>query len=198
MGKFILTTFIFLTTGVVFSQSKKDLGISFGIGVFNSPYYTNAKNREFYNLDFDYYIGNRHILSANFLKGSHRYYDSVHSNNAVPLSTPGYEDNTNSEADYLTFSVLYKYKLVNQKNISVNVGAGAGIMTQIILYPYTEGNLVDFRQSSWTDLAFPIRFEADYQFAQHFKFGLLAGCYIHPDYPILGNYVGLRVSYVFK
>jgi len=198
MKKIILSIIILTTTVSVFSQNKKNMTISFGMGVFNSPYYVNAMKREFYNFDFDYSVGSRHILSANFLKGNHRYYDSVHSNNAVPLSTPGYEDNTNSEADYLTFSVLYKYKLINRKRISVNLGAGAGIMTQIVLFPFTQGNIVDFRQSSWTDLVFPVRFETDYQFGKQFKFGLMAGLYIHPDYPTLGNHAGFKLSYIFK
>jgi hypothetical protein len=200
MKKLLLATFAFLTTAAVFSQTKKDLSISFAAGAFNSPYYTNDKKREFYSFDFDHYIGSRHILSANFLKGSHRYYDNVHTANAVPLSTPGYENHTNTEADYMTFSVLYKYKLVNYKNLSVNVGAGAGIMTQVIEYPINVSsvNIIDFGQSSWTDLVFPTRLEIDYQFAKHFKFGVLAGLYIHPDYPTLGNHAGFRLSYLIK
>jgi hypothetical protein len=198
MRKSILTIFIILSIHTVSGQGKKDLTISLGTGVFNSPYYTNAYKREFYNLDFDYQSGGRHIISANFLKGSHRYYDSINSNNAVPLSTPGYETNANSEADYFTFSVLYKYKLINNKRISVNIGAGAGIMTQVILFPYTQGSSVDFKQSSWTDLVFPVRLESDYQFARQFKVGILAGLYIHPDYPVLGQHLGVRVGYIFK
>jgi len=198
MKTITLTIFILFSSWTAFTQSKKDVTIAFGIGAFNSPYYENAHKREFYNFDFDYHIESRHILSANFLKGSHRFYDNVHSNNAVPLNTPGYEDNANSEADYFTFSVLYKYKLVNSNKISVNLGAGAGIMTQVILFPYTQGNMVDFRQSSWTNLVFPLRMETDYRIAKHFKVGLLAGFYINPNYAVLGNHLGLRLSYILK
>jgi hypothetical protein len=198
MKKIIFTTVALLTAEILFSQTKKDLGISFGVGMFNSPYYQNAKKRNFYNFDFDYYIGNRHILSASFLKGNHLFYDNVHSNNAVPLTTPGYEDNTNSDAEYFTFSILYKYKLISYKKASVQVGTGAGIMTQVILFPYTAGNIVDFRQSSWNDLVFPLRLEADYELFRRFKLGIMGGLYILPDYPILGNHAGLRFTYVLK
>ena len=200
MKKTLFSVLVFIIPWTAFSQVKRDLAVSFGMGIFNSPYYTNAQQREFYSLDFDYHIGNRHILSTNFLKGKHRYYDSTHSNNAVPLSTPGYEDNANTDADYLTFSVLYKYKVINKKRFSVDLGAGAGIMTQIILFPFSDGTNVDinFRESTWTDLVFPIRLDADYKLSNHFKLGLLGGLYFHPDYPILGYHSGFRLSYIIK
>ena len=196
MKKITLTAFAFLSALTIFSQTKRDLSISLGVGMFNSPYYTNAKKRTFYNLDFDYHIGSRQILSANFLKGNHLYYDSTHSNNAVPLNIPGYENNANSEADYFTFSVLYKYEVIACRKASVQLGAGAGIMTQVILFPYTVGNSIDFRQSSWTDLVFPFRVEADYQLSKNFKLGIMGGLYIHPDYPFLGNHAGVRLTYI--
>lgn len=197
MNKLLLSICIIMGPFIVLSQNKKDMSVSFGVGIFNSPYYTNAYKREFYSLEFDYHLQSRHILSASFLKGSHRYYDSIHPNNAIPLNTPGYEDNANTEADYFTFSVLYKYKLID-KRISLSLGAGAGIMTQVIVFPYTEGNIVDMRQSSWTNLVFPLRIDIDYLIAQHFKAGLMSGTYVHPDYPFLGNYAGLRLSYIIK
>ncbi|MGZ8536845.1 MAG: hypothetical protein ACXWV9_01215 [Flavisolibacter sp.] len=192
----ILTLIIGHLATNLFAQETKDLRISMAVGIFNSPYYTNAKKREFYNFDADYFITERHILSTNFMSGHHRYYDNVRSNNAVPLNTPGYEENTNATADYLTFSVLYKYKLLNTKKIAISIGSGFGIMTQTKLYPFTEGNIVDFRESTWTDLVFPLRTEFDYKLSKHFQIGLIGGLYIHPDYPILGYHAGPRLSYV--
>lgn len=194
----ILTFIITFLATTLSAQGKKDLRLSLSTGIFNSPYYTNARKREFYNFDFEYFINNRHILSTSFMSGHHRYYDNVLSNNAVPLNITGYEKNTNSTTNYLTFSVLYKYKLVNTKTFSINIGAGTGIMTQTKTYPFTEGNIVDFRQSGWTDLVFPVRTEFDYKLSNHFQIGLIGGFFIHPDYPILGYYAGPRLSYVLK
>jgi hypothetical protein len=198
MKKVVLAVFMVYTTIILFGQEKKDLTISVGAGRFNSPYYTNNKTRTFFNFDFDYYISERHIISTNFLSGKHRYYDSLNSNNAVPLSTPGYEDNANATADYSTFSLLYKYKLLNNKKAALNLGTGIGIMRQTVAFPYTQGNITDIRQSSWADLVFPVRLEIDYKFSKFFQVGLLGGCFIHPDYPILGYHLGTRVSYVLK
>jgi hypothetical protein len=187
---------LFCTT--LSAQDKKDLQVSFSAGAFNSPYYTNDIHREFYNIDFDYFISKRHIISSSFMSGHHRYFDDVLSNNAVPITRPGYEDNANATADYLTFSVMYKYKILSDKKLSLNIGAGAGIMTQTKTYPFTDGNSVDFRESGWTDLVFPVRAELDYRFAKHFLFGFITGLYIHPDFPVLGVHLGPRLSYLIK
>ena len=198
MTKFIFTIVLFLTSTFLVAQDSKDLTISFGTGIFNSPYYSNAKQREFYNFDFDYHITNRHILSVNFLAGHHLYYDSILSNNAVPLATPGYDKNTNSTADYFVFSFLYKYRFVDSKSFYLNAGVGAGLMLQRKTYPYTSGNIVSFRESGWEDLVFPLKLEIGYKITKHFQTGVIGGLYIHPDYPTLGYHTGIRFGYVIK
>jgi hypothetical protein len=203
MKKLFLASLATFLIFPVFSQEKKEMVVSFASGWFNSPRYVNDIKKQFYNLGFDYSLGKRHILSADFLKGDHGHYDSIHSNNAVPLSIPGYEDNANTDADYYTFSVMYKYKAIARKKVSLQCGAGAGIMTQVILFPYTTitsptTTSVDYRQASWSSLVFPLRVEVDYSFANHFKLGVLMGTYIHPDYAFLGNHTGFKLSYVIK
>ena len=194
MTKTILTVFLGLATTSLLGQDKKDLTISLGTGLFNSPYFTNAHARVFYSVDVDYSINRRHTLSSSFLSGTHWYYDDILTNNAVPL----YENNTNAEADYRIFSLLYKLAPVNNNKFSLHFGAGAGIMTQIVTYPYTDGNVVDFRESTWTDLVFPVKAEGNYKLSKHFQCGIVGGFFIHPDYPFLGYHAGARLSYVIK
>jgi hypothetical protein len=193
----ILTGFIVLSSS---AQDKKNLTISLATGFLNSPYYTNAKTRQFYNVDFTYHLNERHKIASSFLSGEHLYYDNEKSNNAVPLTTPGYEENTNATADYRVFSILYKYAFLNKKKISITLAAGAGIMTQVVVYPYTEVTptgvvIVDFRQSSWTDLVFPVRLDIDYRLSKRFQIGLIGGFFIQPDYPVLGYHAGPRLSF---
>lgn len=194
----LLTVTAAITAFTLFSQDKKELSVSLGAGRLNSPYYTNAKAGKFYSFDLSHGITKRQSLAAFFIVGDHLYYDNVLSNNAVPLSTPGYEKNRNATADYRIFSVLYQYRFYDRNRISLAAGAGAGIMTHIREYPYTEGSTVSFRQSSWTDLAFPVRLELDYQISSHFQLGLAGGLFIHPDYPVLGYHAGPRLSYILR
>lgn len=187
-----------LITGIIaimsHGQDKKDLTVSIGAGKLTSPYYLNDKAKEFYNIYFDYHLSKRHILSANFNAGGHDYYDNILSNTTGSIKTNG----SNAKASYRTFSILYKYKFLNNKLFSGNIGTGAGIMTHSSQYPYAEGNSSNYRQSTWTDLVFPVRLEFDYKLSNHFQFGLIGGFFIHPDYPILAYYAGPRFSYLLK
>lgn len=194
MKKLNLTLIAAITTIASIAQDKKDLGISFSTGRFTSPYYEKDEAGTYFNLDFDYYLTPRQVLSANFNSGSHDYYEDVLSNTGIPL----YE-NTNAEAEYRTFSILYKHKLPIVKGLFAGIGAGAGIMTHIRNYPYTETNFAtSYRESSWTDLVFPVRLELGYKLSQHFQVGLMAGFFIHPDYPVLGHHGGPRLNYIIK
>lgn len=105
MKKVIFTILVSVTFLVnLKGQEKKDLAVSVSAGLFNSPFYDNAKGRGFFRIDFDYHLTSRHILNANYLAGQHYYYDDVLSND--PTSRV-YEDGTNSMADYRTFSMMY-------------------------------------------------------------------------------------------
>jgi hypothetical protein len=148
---FITLTFLVL---VGFGQEKKDLAISLSAGYLNSPYYNKAHSRGFYCFGFDYHISRKHLLSANYFAGGHDYFDNTLSN----TSASGYMVNpkgTNARASYNTFSVSYKYTIINQTKLSVVPGVGAGIMTHSRNYAYTQGNSMLFRTSSWSDLVFP-------------------------------------------
>ena len=187
-----------LITGLIaivsYGQDKKDLTVSVSAGKLTSPYYLNDKAKEFYSIDFDYNLSKRQILSANFNAGGHDYYDNVLSNTTGSIRSNG----SNAKASYRTFSILYKYKFLNNKVFSANIGTGAGIMTHSRQYPYTEANSSNYRQSIWTDLVFPVRLEFDYKLSNHFRLGLISGFFVHPDYPILAYYAGPRFSYLLK
>ncbi len=192
-----LTVFITLTllTLTSFGQDKKDLAVSFSAGILNSPYYYKAYAGGFYGFGFDYHISKRHILSANYLAGRHDYYDNILSNTTYYIVYP---KGTNAEATYNTFSVSYKYKILNQTKFSIVPGVGAGIMTHSRDYPYTQGTSTIFNTSSWSDLVFPVTLDINYKILKRWQLGLTGGFLIHPDYPILALHAGPKLSYVLK
>lgn len=193
MKKFALLLIAGLFAVTSFGQDNKDLTLAFSTGLLTSLYYPNVKARSYYNIDFDYYLTKRHILSANFNAGKHNYFDHVLSNvNAFP-ETP-----TNAEASYLTFSILYKYSFINTKKVAATIGAGAGIMTHIREYQYWELNRGDVRQSAWTNLVFPVRLDLDYRLSKRFRLGVIGGLFIHPDYPGISLCAGPRLSYILN
>lgn len=190
----VFITLAFLTFSS-FGQDKKDLAISLSTGILNSPYYYKAYAGGFYNFGFDYHISKRQILSASYLSGKHDYYDNILSNETYYIVYPG---GTNAKARYNTFSVSYKYKIVNETKFNVVPGVGAGIMTHSRVYPYTYGNSTVFNTSSWSDLVFPVTLDINYKVLKQLQLGLTGGFLIHPDYPILALHAGPRLTYVLK
>jgi hypothetical protein len=189
----ILTTLLLFACSS-YAQDKKDLAVSLSGGLFNSPYYKNAKAKGFYSFDFDYHLAKRHILSANYLAGKHTYYDDVLSNDPGTYNV----DATNADAEYRTFSVLYKYKVVDNSIISLTPGIGVGIMTHTRKYPYSEVNKSYPQISSWSDIVFPVSLDLNFKLSSQWQAGLSSGFLIHPDYPVLALHIGPKLSYVIK
>ncbi len=190
-------TSLFVLTGFVinsFGQDKKDLAISLAGGVFSSPYFEKANAKEFYTIGFDYYLSKKHILAVTYLSGRHRYFDNIQSN------TPGfiYDKGTNAIALYRTFSVSYKYKIVDHSKISIVPSVGAGFMTHIRKFPFAAGNYILPYTSAWTDLVFPVDLDINYKISKHWQLGITGGFQVHPDFPILGWHIGPGLSYIIK
>jgi len=67
-------------TNTLLGQEKKDLTISISSGILSTPHYRDAHAREFYGIDFAYQLGERHVISADYLTGGHHYFDNKLSN----------------------------------------------------------------------------------------------------------------------
>lgn len=113
-------------------QDDKDLVVSVGRGLLNSPTYENASAKGVFRIDFDYHLTDRHILNASYLSGNHFYHDEVLSNDPTGRT---YKNGTNAIADYRTFSVMYKYRLIDNSHFSIATGAGVEVITHSRDYP---------------------------------------------------------------
>lgn len=191
MRKIVLLLITALFACTSFGQDRKDLVVSFSTGWLSSMHYQTARARSYYSADFDYHVAKKHILSANFNAGKHDYYDKVLSNVPASPETP-----TNAEANYRTFSILYKYQFLNEKGISAQIGGGVGIMTHIQEYQYQEPNRGDVRQAAWTNLVFPLRVDLDYRLSRRFKLGAIGGLFIHPEESVLAYNIGPRLGFI--
>lgn len=192
----IFIVFSCLTFSTI-AQDRKDLAISVSTGYLNSPYYKSAHKGAFYGFSTDYHLSKKHVLSVNYLAGKHIYFDDVLSN--VPawryLRLP---KETNAEATYNTFSLTYKFKIVNKAKFSIVPGAGAGIMTHSQTYPISNATSLWFTSSSWSSLVFPVTLDVNYKLYTNWQIGLTSGFLIHPDFPVLGLHLGPRLSYIIK
>jgi hypothetical protein len=61
MKKTLFTTVILMAFILnVKGQEEKDLAVSVGTGLLNSPAYENASAKGFFRIDFDYHVTSRH------------------------------------------------------------------------------------------------------------------------------------------
>jgi len=184
-----------LSAFTAFGQDKKDLGISISGGILNSPYFYKSYRGNFFSVGFDYHISERHIIAANFLAGEHRYFENELSN------VPSYDvdrNGRNATAIYKTFSVVYKYKLINNNKFSLIPGIGAGVLTNTYVYPHKHGSSTVFNTSTWSDLAFPVTLDINYKVFKQWQLGLTSGFLIEPDFPILALHIGPKLTYIIK
>jgi hypothetical protein len=178
-------------------QEKKDLTISISSGILNTPHYTDAHAREFYGIDFAYQLGERHVLSANYVTGGHHYFDNKLSNvQGVNIKSDG----TNAQAEYRTSSVIYRYQIIKRAAFSVVSGIGAGVMAHTRVFPYQEPEpgAVYTRTSSSADLVFPVTLDLNFKITRKWQAGVTSGFLIHPDYPILALHAGPKLSYTIR
>jgi hypothetical protein len=148
-NKILLAFFPLIMSGApAFGQTKSNLAISLSGGFLNGNSYTNSYRGRYYHLGFDYHLAERHVLSLNYHSGGHDYFDGRFATPDDYLITPG---GTNAEAFYRTFSVVYKFKLVNTRRFSLAPGLGAGLMTHTIRYPIATPRSLYFEQATWHD-----------------------------------------------
>ena len=94
---------------------------------------------------------------------------------------------------------MYKYRVVNNTRIRLNVGAGIGYMSFSQTYPmeYQNGS-GPFQNGGGGDLCFPVQLDLHYAIRKRLLLGFSGGFYIEPDYPVLGYHAGPRIAYVIN
>lgn len=195
MRTVILFSILLISPYLSNGQDIKDMSVSISGGLLNSPHFKQAKAKGFYDFEFSYHLQKKHVLSVEYIKGRHTYYDQILSNNPTSFT---HMDGNNSDVIYHTFSVLYKYNVIDTDRINLAPSVGIGMVNLINIYPYSDGNFNNFRRLFSTDLAFPVNLDIFYKLTKNWQAGLSAGFFIEPDYPILALHVGPKISYVIK
>lgn len=176
------------------AQPDKSLRVSFGTGVYNTPYYHDSYEGSFYRIAFDYHLAKRHVLSAMYLAGRH-YYSNTTDANVVQGSEKGNRSTRNANQ---VAGVLYQYKLLYKPRWEVSGGAGVGLLTQTENYLYRFGNTNVPYTSNWTDLVFPTTMSMYYKPSKDWQLGIVSGMVVHPDFPTLGWHLGATLAYVIQ
>ncbi|QMW05446.1 hypothetical protein [Spirosoma foliorum] len=199
MNKLILIWFcLCIGTKTLFAQQGKyDIAVSYGF--YQAPMYKQAVNKNFFAADFDYYIAKRWAISSGFLSGQFAYYEDYRSNaysNDDYTNAKGYESHA-----YLTAS----YSVIHGKRFSVQIGAGIGLFTQRLKFPYRAaganleashyGEQIFTGEESFSIVEIPLKLEAYYRLGTRFGLGIKAGTFLQLGRPLAASYFGpqLRV-----
>lgn len=187
----LILFFLVFKTGVQ-AQYQNDVTFSGGMGFYYSPKYTNADAGDIALIEANYNVTEKQILAFRFSTARHYYYDLKYSNTNEPS-----KDLINSFGYVKMYSLLYKREMVRDRKFAFLAGAGAGLFKETLKYPYyyEETREYDYRQKSFSRLILPLVMEGNYQLFKRFGAGLFAGAYLHPDFPVAGLDLGIKLSY---
>jgi len=201
--KKIFCIFLLLFSFKSFAQQAKSLQISVGYGFPESTYYyygSKPSKATAYNFDFDYFITSKHILSVNYSYLEKRYFND-YSAQLVAIGVKPLIPYENSEVVSNFFSLLYKYKAIEYKKLSLTVGTGIGLGSQNVQEPYLDGGTGGVRTQYYQGMGIymPFRLELSYAFQKKFSVGILSGMtYSLPSFDILvTRFVQPKVSFHF-
>lgn len=191
-----------LASNFAFAQDHKDLMISLGIGMIGSPsgrYFKSPEVGLGYAIDANYFIKKRHIFSLNYTTGNHEYVSRFNEDISKSTAVSFFPI---SKVEFRSFSLMYKYRLIDINRFSMALGTGLGILTHLSRFPlYEENNnfwqFQSFAFAGSSNLAFPFKAELSFNISQHWTVGVESGIFLMPDFPWSGFHLLPRVSYIF-
>ncbi|MFN3852270.1 MAG: hypothetical protein ACK4NY_22735 [Spirosomataceae bacterium] len=183
--KLILTfTFIALSHCTTFCQKSFD--IILGGGAYFTPIYAPVISSGFFAGEFEYHHNSKWSFASGLITSQYYF-----KNNDGYLTVKNIPVSRGTE---LQSNFLVKYKLIDHKKIAFQVGLGAGLVTygREVKIENQNGLGYYYIHQSNTDLGFPISFELYRRITKRIFVGAKYGTFIFPDYPIIGNNIGLQ------
>lgn len=180
--------FCLLFSTLSFAQDK-----SFDIVIGSGKYWTPARKPidggAFFNGEFEYHYKKRWSFSAGVIMTRYEFEDSESPSRIVSSGlqvSRGNEFQTN---------FLAKYKIYTSKFFTFQVGAGLGLINmgreRHLITPTSYSSIF----TSNTDLGFPLSAELYTKITKNILIGVKFGSFIYPDYPIIGNNIGLQARF---
>lgn len=178
-------------------QKRYDIALSYGL--YTAPTLKQSHFRDYMAADFNYQLTNRWIIGSGFTAGRFDYYEDVRSNADTEL-TKYTTASTNARGYDAHMYALVKYSLINSSRFHLLAGAGIGLLTQRLKYPYRQpcssGCVVFIGEESSTKIELPIKAEAYYLVNDKIGVGVTAGGFVNSTLSNTGIHFGpqIRVS----
>lgn len=168
-----------------FSQ-QKDFDVIVGTGLYSTPARKPIKPAPYFSGEFEYQH-NKWVFSAGIITAEY-WFEKLNSSTSINGSPT-------TRGSELQSNFLIKYKLINKDFITIQAGAGAGLITMGREEEIKSATSFSILYASNTDLGFPLTIEAYSKITKHFFAGVKLGSFIFPDYPIIGNNFGIQMRY---
>jgi hypothetical protein len=170
-----------------FAQEKQfDLVV--GGGYYSTPARKPVSSRGAFNAEFEYHHGRRWSFAAGILTTEYWY----HMDESSTTTLAGIPVNRGNE---LQSNFVAKYKILDNSLLTIQLGAGAGLITMGQDIETNTPTSSSTYHTSYTDLGFPLVAESYVKLSRHVLVGVKLGSFVFPDYPIIGNNASLQIRY---
>ncbi len=184
-----LALFIVLFSTNTFAQDKS-FDIVIGGGLYSTPSRKPIDGGGCFNAEFEFHYKNRWSFSAGAIMTRYGFEDKT---SPATIVSSGLRVSRGNE---FQTNFLAKYKLLDSNFLTFQVGAGLGLITMgrenYINNPQI-GSFGFFQSNS--DLGFPLSAELYTKVTKQLLIGIRMGSFIFPDYPIIGNNIGLQARF---
>ncbi len=187
MKKYFLLFFSIFSINT-FAQDKS-FDIILGSGWYSTPSRRPISGGKFFNGEFEYHYKKRWSFSAGAIMTRYGFEDPESPSRIVSSGLPV------SRGNEFQTNFLAKYKVYHSKFLTFQVGAGLGLINmgreRHIITPTSYSSLF----TSNAELGFPLSAELYTKITKQILIGIKLGSFIFPDYPIVGNNIGLQARF---
>lgn len=182
-----ISTILFLLISINSFSQTKYLDFSAGTGIYNNLDKKPIHGGGYLQFEFEYGHSKKWAFSSGFLTSNYWYRDdeSATSVNGIPFS----------KAEDFQINFLAKNKIYERNNTTIQAGAGLGLYMHSYDKDFIHSNGSYPITTFWYDLGFPISLELNQKIAKHFLIGLKLWTMFEPDFPFVGNHVGVNLKY---
>lgn len=162
-------------------------------GIYKAAGYQNIKAGNNICFEVSNILPTNLIVTTHVNYGNGQYYhpDNIFEPEQVE------KDKTNSNINTIHVGLMagYHYPVTNWFNVSAQIGISS--YTETTEYPYHYEGGSSYLNSTFTDIAFPIKVSLALKPFNDFEIAIVGGCYFEPDYPLLGFHVGPQINLSF-
>lgn len=180
--------FCLLFSTVSYAQDKS-FDIVIGSGFYSTPSRKPIDGGKFFSGEFEYHYKKRWSFSAGAIMTRYGFEDPE---SPATIVSSGLRVSRGNE---FQTNFLAKYKIHQSKFFTFQVGAGLGLINmgteRHLITPTSYSSIF----TSITDLGFPLSAELYTKITKQILIGVKLGSFIFPDYPIIGNNIGLQARF---